>query len=136
MTRRYTARDCDAALIRYARHHNDATGESLAVGLTCKGTDREELEEFAENIRVRTCYAWDATHYRIFVDRCPSCYGGGVRPALCRAGSSSEGSPLWWKESAGLGPGALPRKDFCRVVDTATATLQMLDHLAALKRSS
>lgn len=115
---RYTDRDCYAALVRAAASLNSA-GHDYGVEFTSKASWSEKLEEMAVRMRVpirRWGTAACSEGPRLVLDHAPSCYGGGVRPAVCNAGQTGQNTPVWWMPSAGLGPGAVNRKTFCEIL--------------------
>jgi len=124
MSHRYTNRDCLAALIRCAAAYTSA-GHRLAIVIP-ESKYRAELAEVAARFGVEVVgYVADVD--RLDLDQVASCYGGGVRPALMRAGETGHSTPRWWVPSAGLGPAARPRKAFCEIVEAATRAVEEID---------
>ncbi len=121
MSHRYTDRDCLAGLIRCAAAYTSA-GQKLAIVLP-ESKYRAELAEVADRFGVEVV-GYVADMDRLALDHAPSCYGGGVRPALLRAGETGHWTPHWWVPSAGNGPGARPRKAFCEIVEAATRAVE------------
>jgi len=118
MAERYTDRDCYAALVRVAAAVN-RHGEDYGVDLPTRGNGWKELEDLARRLEVPIRRWGDETIKegpRFILDHCQSAYGGGVRPAYCSTSSSGENTPQWWVPSAGLGPGAKPRREFCEIL--------------------
>ena len=113
---RLSDRDCYSAMIRALSRLADGTGIELPTKLPWVA----DLESFAERLGVRV-RRWGTPQGkdgpRLILDHAPSAYGGGVRPMLCEAGKTGEHTPRWWSPSAGLGPGAVPRREFIHILD-------------------
>jgi len=132
MSDRYTDRDCYAALIRLAARER-AQGLDAAVSVprtVRKGDWRQELREFAKQMEVpaRIWSETTETAYTYALDYAPSVYGGGVRPALHTRGCSGHDTVRWWVPSAGLGPGAVPRKEFVHICGAIEGFLYDLEN--------
>jgi len=118
---RYTDRDCYAALIRLAARER-AQGMDAAVMVPHPKYHRkdhwaQDLRDFAKqmDVPIRGWKETDETAYSYDLDHAPGVYGGGVRPALHTRGGSGHSTVRWWVPSAGLGPGAVPRKEFVHI---------------------
>ena len=121
MSERYTDRDCYAALIRLAARER-AQGMDAAVSLPDPKHHRkshwsQDIRDFAVQMKVpvRIWRQTTETAHTYGLDHAPSVYGGGVRPALHTRGCSGHSTVRWWVPSAGLGPGAVPRKEFVHI---------------------
>lgn len=57
-------------------------------------------------------------------------YGGGVRPYICKAGETGHTHIPWWPVSAGLGPGAVPRKQFVHILGAIEGLWRLLPQRA------
>lgn len=112
---RYTDQDCLAAMIRAASHLG------IAVVLP-ESKYRAKLRDVASAYGV-TVAGYSAEIDRLALDHAPGCYGGGVRPMLMEAGCTGHSTPRWWTPSAGLGPGAVPRKEFCHILSAVEGAL-------------
>ena len=117
MTDRYTDRDCYAALIRLAARER-AQGLDAAVSLPPRkgGTKNwhNAMWKLADQLEV-PCRGWAATTETAYTYALDHGAIGGVRPALHTRGCSGESTTRWWIPSAGLGPGAVPRKEFVNI---------------------
>lgn len=128
---RHTDRDCYAALIRVAAALNSSDSKPECTWLVeapyIKGEARKAMHKLAESLDVRLV-AWndesqnDRTR-RLVLDHAPRAYGVGVRPSYCEGLGTGQWTPDWWLPSAGLGPGAVPRKTFCYILGAVERAL-------------
>ena len=122
---RYTDRDCYAAMIR-AAHTLNKLGDNLGVALPDGRSWTKPLAELADRLGVPIRRWGDDSCQdgpRLVLDHAPSCYGGGVRPMICEAGKTGQRTPRWWAPSAGLGPGAVTKREFCNILYATENTL-------------
>lgn len=127
MTTRINDRDCYAAIIRVASalHTLQPDAPRMGVSLPMDRPWSKDLAGFAETLGVPLRY-WAREGCddgpRMGLDRIAGCYGGGVRPFVCSAGQTGHDSIRWWQPSAGLGPGAVTRREFCNILGAVEAT--------------
>lgn len=125
---RYTDRDCIAALIRIAALER-AHGRKINVRIPSRPWSKS-LMELSERLGVPQDWGSNEDgpsleeYYEL--DHAPSAYGGGVRPALLKPPGTGHYTPEWWNPSAGLGPGAIPRKYFLYITSAVEGTLREL----------
>ncbi len=122
---RYTDRDCIAALIRVASLEREH-GRDIGVHVHLNRTWTVPMVELAERLGV-PCHPPDFSGEEYYeLDHAPSAYGGGVRPALLKPPGTGHYTPEWWGPSAGLGPGAVPRKYFIYITSAVAGVLRGL----------
>ncbi len=128
---RYTDRDCYAALIRVAAALNEQDSRpEVTWHVETPNVEKKAgiaLASLAERLGVQIKGWRDpdqgrATR-RLVLDHAPACYGGGVRAMYCIGSSTGQHTPTWWKPSAGLGPGAVPRKQFLHILGAVEGVL-------------
>ena len=124
---RYTDRDCLAALICAVAAINRTSGTTAGIVLP----EKSPLADLADRLGVPRCSYVDEERDRYTLDHCPACYGGGVRPMLLRAGCTGHSTPRWWAPSAGLGPGAVSRKEFCHILRAVEGALAIVEEVTA-----
>jgi hypothetical protein len=109
-------------MIRVAAALNDH-GQPMAVVLPSKGDNAKALRATAAQLGV-TVADYVADVDRLSIDHAPGCYGGGVRPMILPAGKTGQNTPAWWSPSAGLGPAAVPREQFCNILSAVEGVLR------------
>ena len=115
---RYSDRDAYTALIMVAAR----TG--LAIVLPSRERPwSKDLRRLAADLNVPVAIYLSDQYDRLMIDWPDAIYGGGCRPMLLLAGETGHDTPAWWPVSAGLGPGAVPRKVFCWICRAVSEAL-------------
>jgi hypothetical protein len=133
---RTTDRECWAAIVRATATLNAINPDAPRLGVAFNPEGHHYgmailslMEVFKVPIRSYGTPSYDAGP-RIGLEHCAQEYGGGVRPYICEAGKTSHSHIPWWPVSAGLGPGAVPRKQFVHILGAIEGLWQLLPQRA------